>query len=83
MTLQQRSKWNKEREISQVNDIVLLKDQSSSRNEQPLGRIQEVEQGNDGLARSVKLKTKNDVLRRPVNKLMLLLPPEEQHDYSE
>ena len=55
----------------------------SPRNEWPLGRIQEVERSNDGLARSVKLKTKNGVLRSPVNKLVLLLPTEEQHDYSD
>ena len=83
MTLQQRSKWNEEKRNLQVNDIVLLKDESSPRNEWPLGRIQEVKQSNDGLARSVKLKTKNGVLRRPVNKLVLLLPTEEQHDDSE
>ena len=83
MTLQQRSKWNKEKRNLQVNDIVLLKDENSPRNEWPLGRIQEVEQSNDGLARSVKLKTENGVLRRPVNKLVLLLPTEEQHDDSE
>ena len=69
MTLQQRSKWNKKMRNLQVNDIVLLKDESNPRN--------------DGLARSVKLKTKNGVLRRPVNKLVLLLPTEEQHDDSE
>ena len=83
MTLQQRSKWNKENRNLQVNDIVLLKDENNPRNEWPLGRIQEVEQSNDGLARSVKLKTKNGVLRRPVNKLVLLIPTEEQHDDSE
>ena len=77
-----RSKWNKENRNMQVNDIVLLKDESSPRNEWPLGRIQEVERSDDGLARSVKLKTKNGVLRRPVNKLVLLLPTEEQHDES-
>ena len=55
MKLQQRSKWNKENRNLQVNDIVLLKDESSPRNEWPRGRIQEVEQSNDGLACSVKL----------------------------
>ena len=83
MTLQQRSKWNEEKRNLQVNDIVLLKDENSPRNEWPLGRIQEVEQSNNGLARSVKLKTKNGVLRRPVNKVVLLLSTEEQHDGSE
>ena len=46
-----------EKQNLHVNDIVLLKDESSPRNEWPLGRVQEVEQSNDGLAPSVKLKT--------------------------
>ena len=64
MTLQQRSKWNEEKRNLQVNDTVLLKDESSPRNEWHLCRIQEVEQSNDGLARSVKLKTKKRCIKK-------------------
>ena len=72
-SLQQRQKWNKERRNFAVGDIVLVLDDKTPRNSWPLGRILEVYTNrNDGLVRSVKLKTRISELRRPVNKIALL-----------
>ena len=72
-SLQQRQKWNKERRNFAVGDIVLVLDDKTPRNSWPLGRILEVYTNrNDGLVRSVKLKTRTSELRRPVNKIALL-----------
>ena len=72
-SLQQRQKWKKERRNFAVGDIVLVLDDKTPRNSWPLGRILEVYiNRNDGLVRSVKLKTGTSELRRPVSKIALL-----------
>ena len=71
--LQQRQKWNREQRNFVVGDIVLVLDDKTPRNSWALGRILEVYTNrNDGLVRSVKLKTRASELRRPVNKIVLL-----------
>ena len=56
----------------QVDDLVLLMDEQSPRSMWPLARIVEVIKGRDGLVRSVKLKSKQRVLTRPITKIVLL-----------
>ena len=54
-------------------DIVLVLDDNKRRSSWPLGRIMEVYTNrNDGLVRSVKLKTSTSELVRPVHKIVLL-----------
>ena len=72
VSIQQRQKWLKEQRSLQVNDIVLVCDETSQRNSWPLGRVLEVTKGRDNLVRSATVKTRNTTLRRPVNKLCLL-----------
>ena len=68
-TIQQRQKWLKEQRNLQVDDIVLVCDDTSPRNFWPLGRVVEVTKGRDNLVRSATVKTRSSTLRRPVNKL--------------
>lgn len=71
-TLQSRSKWCIESSNLKVGDIVLLVDTSLPRNTWLLGRIQETCPGDDGNVRTVKVKTKDSVLTRPISKVCLL-----------
>eukprot|EP00794_Sanderia_malayensis_P002012 gene2012-biopygen1824 len=71
-TLQLRQKWNSIECNLKKNDLVLVMEQTHNRNQWPLGRVVEVYEGRDGLARSAKVKTMNSEYRRPVTKLCLL-----------
>ena len=70
---QKRQKWTMPSRNLQINDIVLLKDESMERNHWPLGRVIELEKDSQEFVRAVKVKTQQSVLRRPVSKLVLLL----------
>lgn len=64
-SLQERQKWNKARRNFAVNDVVLVLDESTPRGSWPLGRVLEVhESQDDGLVRSLKVKTRTSVLTR-------------------
>ena len=78
LTLQERQKWNKVRRNMTKGDVVIIKDDTLSRNEWSMGRVCEVETDNKGFVRGAKIKTQKGFLRRPVAKLVLLLPVEEQ-----
>lgn len=55
LSLQQRSKWNKDRRNAKVNDIVLLQDDATSRNQWKIAKVIEVFPGADGKVRKLKL----------------------------
>ncbi|XP_067660679.1 uncharacterized protein [Haliotis asinina] len=74
VNLQQRQKWNHPKRNYQLDDIVLLKDEYLPRSAWSLGRITRTEPDKSGIVRNVKVKTKGSELRRPVHKLVLLLP---------
>lgn len=86
MNLQSRQKWTKEQRNAKINDIVLLKDEITPRNQWRLARIIDVCPGKDGKVRKVKLLmsdptldergkrvTKPVYLERPVQKTVILL----------
>ncbi len=75
MGLQERQKWNTARPNLEVGDVVLLVDEDTKRNMWPMGRIQDVFPGDDGLVRKVNVKVSGSVvsLSRPVTKVVLLL----------
>ena len=54
------------------NDVVLVIDDCLSRNNWCLGRVLETFRDKKGLVRSVKIKTKSNILERPIAKLCLL-----------
>ena len=69
--LQCRTKWLDRKENLSVGDLVLIAEETP-RNSWPLARVLEVYPGDDGLVRSVKVKTRSTTLVRPVTKLCLL-----------
>ena len=60
-----------------VSDIVLLKQENTSRNVWPMVRITSTKPDSEGFVRSVFLKTSTTELHRPISKLVLLLKREE------
>ena len=55
-TLQPRSKWQGVKPNVKVGDIVILKEEMTTRNHWPLARVAEVAPGKDGLIRHVKVQ---------------------------
>ncbi len=78
LTLQERSKWNHPRRNMAVGDVVIIREDASPRNTWPTGRVTEIEPDRKGLVRAITVKTATSTLRRPVDKLVLLIPVEEQ-----
>ncbi|CAI5661726.1 unnamed protein product [Oreochromis niloticus] len=90
LNLQGRQKWTKEHRNAKINDVVLLKDKITPRNQWKLARIIEVYPGKDGKVRKVKLllsdptldragkRTSKPVhLERPIQKTVILMEAEE------
>ncbi|XP_067654071.1 uncharacterized protein [Haliotis asinina] len=73
-SLQERQKWSTPKRNIELDDIVLIKDENAHRSCWPMERVIKVEPDNQGFVRSVILKTQSTELRRPVHKLVLLLP---------
>ena len=71
-TLQIRGKWRKALPNLKRNALVLLVDDNVPRGHWNLGRVLEVYPGPDGMVRTVKVKTKDSVFIRPIQKLCLL-----------
>ena len=76
VNLQQRSKWCTTQRNLQVGDIVLVKDESLARNQWPLGVVTCADPDDKGFVRSVAVKMQRSPLRRPSNKLVLLVEAE-------
>ena len=68
--LQHRQKWLQPQRNIKVGDVVMIVDEKAPRNTWPLAVVQEVHVGNQGLVRSVKVKTKSTQLVRPISKPM-------------
>ena len=85
MNLQQRQKWQKTSRNSKVDDIVILQDDSSPRNEWKLARVVEAHPSTDGKVRKLKLLVNGTTLEkgktltrtfhheRPIHKVVTLL----------
>lgn len=89
LNLQQRQIWQKDKRNTKVNDIVILQEDNSPRNQWKLARVTEVYPSTDGRVRKVKLllsdsnldnhgkqTSKKVYLDRPVHKTVLLLEAE-------
>lgn len=77
-TLQQRQKWQQPKRNLVVGDVVLIKEDNAPRNSWSMGVVECTESDSHGLVRAANVKTKTSSLRRPANKLVVLLPKEEQ-----
>ena len=70
--LQRRQKLVKDEPNLTVGDLVLLLDENSPRGSWPLGLVNEISVGRDGLVRSVRVKTATTEFVRPIPKLVVL-----------
>lgn len=73
--LQKRSKWCELKQNLKKDDLVLILD-DMPRNSWGLGRVVECIQDKHGLVRMVDVRIRSGVLRRPIDKLCLLLEHE-------
>ena len=71
-TLQIRGKWRRALPNLKPNALVLLVDENTPRGHWNLGCVLEVYPGPDGMVCTVKVKTKDSVFIRPIQKLYLL-----------
>ena len=72
-SLQPRPKWQKRHDNLQPGCLVLLQKENQKRHLWPLAKIEEVHVGRDGHVRSATLRDgKNNVIRRPIQNLVLL-----------
>ena len=79
-SLQMQQKWNTKKRDFEVGDIVLLKE-DLGRNKWPMARAVKIESDLNGAVRSVELRTVDSLnnqklLRRPINKIVLLVENE-------
>ena len=72
--LQRIIKWKIPSRNIQLGDIVLVKEDCLMPTQWQMAKIITISLGRDGYTRVVTLKTKNGVYKRPVNKLVLLVP---------
>ena len=71
-TLHARQRWHREQRSVKVGDIVVMKDIDTVRGHWPLGRVTSVHTSQDGLVRSVDVKSRDKVFKRPVTQLCFL-----------
>ena len=69
-----RSKWNKSSKNLKVDDLVWILEDFNPRGLWPVARVTQIFPGEDGIIRSVKLKTPSGERIRPVVKLSKLFP---------
>ena len=75
-SLNKFSKWRRPHKNLEVGDIVVMREDNIIPTQWPIARIVETHQGQDGLVRAVKVRTKNGIYTRPITKIALLLPCE-------
>lgn len=66
-----------------LSEVVIIWEENVSRNAWSLALVVRVELDSQGLVRSAVVRTRETMLRRPVNKLVLILPKEEQEGDQE
>ena len=83
-SLQERKKWKNTKRNSKVGDIVILQGGNTIRNDWHMCRVMETYCDEKGFVRSVRLKIRsvdqagrNNIVARPVSKVVLLLESEE------
>ena len=77
LSLQYRNKWTEEKHSLKVGDLVLIKNEITPPGIWPLGIVERLYPGKDGLTRAVDVRTATTTLNRPAVKLVLLHENEE------
>ena len=70
---QERNKWQQPKRNLMTGDVVILREENAPRNMWPLGLVVDTEPDSRGFVRTVIVKTKENVYKRPVSKIVLLL----------
>ena len=76
-SLTKRSRWKTKKPNYTIGELVLMQDDSVKRNHWPLARVVKVNPSDDGVVRTVEVRTKNGTYKRPASKLYKL----EDHDF--
>ena len=71
-TLTKRAKWRTRQPNLRVGELVLVKDDNLKRGKWPLGRIQKVALGKDGVVRVADVRTSTGVYVRPASAILRL-----------
>ncbi|KRZ82833.1 hypothetical protein T08_4719 [Trichinella sp. T8] len=74
VTLSAHGKWRQLQQQVRVGDIVLVAEQNLPRSQWALGRITELQDGIDGVARSARVKISNGMITISVRSLILVEP---------
>ena len=74
--LQCLHKWKQSKRNINVGDIVLILEDSPFTTRWPMARVTNTYPGQDGKVRVVQVRTATSSFKRPISKLVLLLPPE-------
>ena len=78
--MQNRQKWADSKRNFRVGDVVLLKEEGVVRGQWPMGRVLEVYPSEDGLVRSISVKTGKSTYKRPIHKVVLLMATEQEDE---
>jgi len=71
-SLQRRTKWTRQQPNVEVGDIVLINMPNKAPTYWPMGRVEEVHPGTDGIVRVATIQTADGIVKRPVVKLAVL-----------
>lgn len=72
INLQRRGKWYKPKENLKIGDMVIIMAENVPPTAWPLGRVLQVNKGQDGFVRTALIKTETSQLERPIQKLCVL-----------
>lgn len=78
--IQERQQWSKVKRNFGPGDIVVVVDSTAPRGSWLMGRILETKADAQGLVRTVRLQTKNNILDRPITKICLIKETEIEKD---
>ncbi len=74
------NKWRHPTRNNQPGDLVVIHEDSLISTKWPLARVIEVHPGKDNLVRVATIRTTNGTYTRPITKLAVILPNNEQFD---
>ena len=77
--MQRRDRWHTIQPNLTPGVLVILQDELTPPTEWPLGRIEAVHMGKDGLVRTVSVRTARGIYKRPIQKLCVL-PAASSHE---
>ena len=77
--LNKYTRWSQMSRNVKIGDVAILRDETLFPTKWPLARIMDVHPGKDGLVRVVTLKTPKGTYKRPITKIVILVPVDDSH----